>query len=345
MPRWAESSAAEQGQLTPDQINSWRQQGFALVHNLVPETLLRESAADAENAYPAPGSDAEANFDNFGSGQNFVFPSRSAACNRITLHPNLLGAVAALLDVEVGEIRLTQSDLWPKYGRPPAAHDLDNADQRIHCDYPNHTLTHPPAWEHPEAVEIIIYLSDFETCGGSTAVVPRQGPDDPAYGWPIINTPGVAGLNYVNDKDHAEAYLREQAPDVAAFREHHLYARECLARYRFGSVLLYRHDTWHRGTPVTHGALRLVHNLTFKKAGSEWINVLHPGWSWSMYRRNQFMEKLIAAASVEQRAVLGFPLPGSPYWNEQTLQAVKARYGAHGIDMTPYENAPPAAGT
>ena len=69
---------------------------------------------------------------------------------------------------------------------------------------------------------------------------------------------------------------------------------------------------------------------------AEWINVLHPGWAWSMYRQDQFMEKLIARASVEQRCVLGFPAPGSSYWNPDTLAAVEARYGAHGIDMAPY---------
>ncbi len=333
-----DSQPVEQGELTPLQIHSWQNRGFILVHNLLPGALLKQARADALNSYPPPGTDQAKHFDNFGSAQKFVFPAESRACNDITLHPRLLGAVSSLLEVSVGELRLTQSDLWPKYGRPPSAHNLDNADQRMHCDYPNHTLTHPPPWDQPEAVEIIIYLSQFEQCGGATAVVPRLGPEDPAYTWPIINTPGVAGLNYVNDRHHAENYLKETAPGVAAFRAQHLYPREVLARYQFGSVLFYRHDTWHRGTPVTPGALRLVHNLTFKKAGSDWVNVLHPGWSWSMYRRNQPMEHLIARASVEQRAVLGFPLPGSPYWTSATLQAVQARYGAYGLDISPYRN-------
>lgn len=323
-------------------MQQWRDAGFALVHGLLPDPLLRAAATDAAAHYPPPDAQASAEFTNFGSAQGFVFPSVSTACNDITLHPNLLAAVATLLGQEIGELRLTQSDLWPKYGREPGANDLDNADQRIHCDYPNHSLTHPPPWDQPDAVEIIIYLSDFAICGGGTAVVPRTGPEDPAYQWPIVNTPGVAGLNYVNDKQHAEAYLRDTAPAVAEFREEHLYAREVHARYKFGSVLFYRHDTWHRGTPVTHGALRLVHNMTFKKAASEWINVLHPGWSWSMYRRNQYMEKLIARASVAQRAVLGFPPPGHDYWSAQTIAAVAARYGPHGMDMAPYTASLPA---
>ncbi|MEM7099172.1 MAG: hypothetical protein AAF541_13000 [Pseudomonadota bacterium] len=337
MTGWADSQPTRSQALTREQIDNWRERGYALVHNLLPQSLLHQAQADALEHFPNPASKDAARFSTFGSAQKFVFPSQfSSACNNITLHPDLLSAVATLLDVPIREIRLTQSDLWPKYGRPPGAHDQDNADQRMHCDYPNHTLTHPPEWDDPDAVEIIIYLSEFEECLGSTAVVPRMGKDDPAYPWPIMQTPGVAGLNYVNDKAHAEAYLHEQAPDVARFREQNLYAREVLARYQFGSVLFYRHDTWHRGTPVKEGALRLVHNMTFKKARAEWVNVLHPGWAWSMYRQDQFMEKLIAAASVDQRCVLGFPAPGSPYWNEATLEAVQSRYGAHGIDMTPY---------
>jgi hypothetical protein len=100
---------------------------------------------------------------------------------------------------------------------------------------------------------------------------------------------------------------------------------------------LYRHDTWHRGTPVKTGALRVVHNLTFRKADNTQVNTLHPGWSWAMYHPNQFMEKLVAQATVDQRGVLGFPMPGDAYWTAQTIAAATARYGVFGMDMAPYE--------
>ncbi len=208
----------------------------------------------------------------------------------------------------------------------------------MHVDYPNHTLTHPPRWHEPEAVEVIVYLCHVEDCGGATAVVPRTGDDDPAYPWPIVATPGVAGLEWVNDRDAAEAYLERVAPEVARWRAEHLYPREVHARFRTGTVLLYRHDTWHRGTPLELGTMRAVHNLTFRKAGSEWVSTLHTGWAWAMYRRSLPMERLIARASVEQRCVLGFPAPGHPYWTPETVTAVGARFGPLGMDMRPYEN-------
>lgn len=324
--------------MTGDQVASWREAGFALVDGVLPAALLERAVADARATFPEPGSEAAQRVTDFGSGGRMTFPAHSAAVNEITLHPRLLDAVAQLLDVEVATLRLTQSDLWPKYARAqPGAELYDNADQRIHVDYPNHTLTHPPRWGEPEAVEIILYLSDVERCGGATALVPRSGPHDPAYAWPIAHTPGVGVLDWINDRDAAESYLQREAPEVAKWRAEHLYPRQVRARFRVGSLLLYRHDTWHRGTPLEPGGMRLAQNLTFRKAASEWISTLHPGWAWGMYSRPKRLERLIAKASVEQRCVLGFPAPGHAYWNRDTLDAVAARFGPLGMDLTPYE--------
>lgn len=106
----------------------------------------------------------------------------------------------------------------------------------MHCDYPNHTLTHPSPWYDPEAVSIILYLSDVDDCQGATAVVPRTGKDDPAYTYPQSQMPGFGGTEWVNNKKLAEEYLQQVAPDVAEYRAKHLYAREKGAvqvRYRF----------------------------------------------------------------------------------------------------------------
>ncbi len=331
--------------LTSDQIASWRERGFAFVDGLLPEALLDQALSDARAHFPEPGSaEAEATND-FGSGGAMTFPSVSEAANAITLHPRLLNAIAALLDVPVRELRLTQSDLWAKYGRAERTGGvLDNDDQRIHVDYPNHTLTHPPPWETPEAVEVLLYLGDVDDCEGATAVVPREGPDDPAYGWPIVHNPGVGELRWRNDRESAEAYLEKWAPESARFRREHLYPRARRVRYRMGSTLLYRHDTWHRGTPLRAGAMRVAHNLTFRKAASEWISTLHAGWAWDMYARGGAFARLLARLDVDQRCVLGFPAPGAAYWNPQTLDAVEARFGPLGMDMAPYRSGGAAQG-
>ena len=326
--------------LAEEQLRSWREQGFVVVDGVFPEVLLARALADANEAFPAAGSvEAEA-WNDFGGGGRMEFPASSDAVNEMTLHPRLLGAVAQLLGVAVDALRLTQSDLWPKYGRAGrSGAERDNDDQRIHVDYPNHTLLHPPAWDAPEAVEILVYLSDFSNTGGATAVVPRAGADDPAYAWPMVGTPGVGALPWLNDRASAEDYLQREAPELAAWRAEHLYPREVLLGFSVGSVLFYRHDTWHRGTPLRPGARRLAQNLTFRKAESEWVSTLQAGWAWAMYRQSQVMERLIARASVDQRCVLGFPAPGHAYWTPQTLAAVEARYGPLGMDLSPYAEA------
>ena len=86
--------------LSEAHVDSWRERGFALVHDLLPAALLHELKDDAEAFYPEPDTDAATHFHDFGSGQKFVFPAESNACNSVTLHPLLLQAVGDLLGVE-----------------------------------------------------------------------------------------------------------------------------------------------------------------------------------------------------------------------------------------------------
>lgn len=322
--------------LSDEQVDSWRDAGFTLVDGVVPAKLVQTMRAAASDHFPAPESSDADSIRDFGSAVNF--PTQLAGLNDITLHPRLLAAVAQLLDTPIAGLRLSQSDLWPKYGRSTTNGPYDNQDQRIHFDYPNHTLAHPPAWDRPEAVEMILYLSDVEDCGGSTAIVPREGADDPAYRWPLVNTPGVGDLRYINDRSSAEAYFAEQRPELAEWRQS-LYERERWTHFVPGTIVFYRHDVWHRGTPMKTGGFRIAQNITFRRAECEWISTLHVGWSWAMYRDDKFMERLIAESSLDQRAVLGFPQPGNSYWCAETIAAVEARYGIFGMDLSPYREA------
>ena len=86
-------------------------------------------------------------------------------------------------------------------------------------------------------------------------------------------------------------------------------------------------------------AMRLMHNITFRRKDCEWISTVHQGWAWAMYRSSKVMVRLLAEGSVEQRCVLGFPEPGHAYWTRGTLDAVRARLGPWGLDMGPYEAA------
>ena len=326
--------------LHDEQVRSWRKNGFALVDGVFPSELIERGRAESVKFFPAPGSAESEAVTDYGSGGELEFPTESDAVNQITLHPRLLGAVSQLLGLRVLDLRLTQSEPWVKYGRESrSGGSLDNQDQRMHVDYPNHTLTHPADWDRPEAVSILLYYDRVEECGGATEFVPRSGPDDSAYQGPLVRTPGLAGLNFVNDKTKAEAYLREASPETAKWREENLYPKARSVQYQPGTVLFYRQDVWHRGTPINPGAMRLMHNMTFRRADCEWISTVHKGWAWAMYRPSKVMVKLLAESSVEQRGVLGFPEPGHAYWTRGSLDAVQARLGPFGMDLAPYEEA------
>ena len=90
-----------------------------------------------------------------------------------------------------------------------------------------------------------------------------------------VSTPGVGALPGSNDRENVEAMLRERAPEVAQWRATHLYPREQRVRYRPGTLLLYRRDTWHRGAPLRTGRLRLVQNFPFRRPESQWISAAY----------------------------------------------------------------------
>jgi len=331
---------AGKGELVLDkkQVREWREHGALVLADVIPVELLQKARTDVQQIFEKIDSE-------FGGESDLTFPSTSDSLNKAVIHERLIRMSSQLLGVSAADLRLTQAESWGKMGpdskefekRKPA----DSYDQRIHCDYPNHTLVHPSPWSHPDAVSLIIYLSECEECEGGTAVVPRQGARDPLYHTgATVKTPGVYG-HWINDREMAEENYRLTAPEVYEFRKK-LYNREKRVRYKMGTVLVYRQDLWHRGTMVKNGVKRYVMNITFRRKDADWIMSWQPGWARKNYRLNwpeRSLEKTIASLSPVQRAVIGFPPPGHAYWNEYTLATVAIRYKPFGLDMKPYEDA------
>ena len=94
---------------------------------------------------------------------------------------------------------------------------------------------------------------------------------------------------------------------------------------------MYRTDILHRGSNfIGAGTLSVLAAGGLSGAGER------PGaarWRGRSRRRNRWA-KLMPQCSVRERDLFGFPRPGDPYWNEQTLADVAARYP--GMDMSPY---------
>jgi len=166
--------------------------------------------------------------------------------NEIVLHPTIIQLVQCLLKQK--DIRLTQGEAWLKQSTTNKS-KLSNQDQRIHMDYPTHTFLHPPGFDNPEVVAFIIYLDDVLDCGGPTAVVGREGPEDPFYQMPYYQMPGVGKHEWINDKNICEEYFKNNDAEIFEFRQK-LYEKEKYVKYKKGTVLLYRLDVWHRGKSI-----------------------------------------------------------------------------------------------
>lgn len=286
-------------------MKSWHTLGWAHLSNFLDVTEQRQEMA---RLYPIGDANA---VHEFGSGGRGDFPCDSDALNRMAVHPKLIAAVSALLGTR--DIELTQSVAWAKYGR-----DAPNRDQRMHMDYGNNYWTHPPPFDRPDMVAAIVYYSDTGVTGGATAVVPRQGDNDPVYQWPYVHMPGIAGRPFVNNREAAERML--PAEDTALRAQ--CYAREVMPHFRPGDVLLYRMDVWHRGTPVHPGHVRYAHNLAWKRRDARGICHWNAGWTQKMY--GGWLETFVCSLNETQRSTLGFPRLAA--LAPEVREATRARY-------------------
>ncbi len=314
--------------LTDDQINTWQQQGAFVMQ--LPEIIVGTSIDWLNLNLNLEHIDAE-HLD-FGSpDRKFEFPTSIESLDDLVLNEQLIEAVQQLLQTD--DIRLLQADLWSKLGVGSKDHDAQaNTDQRMHMDYGNNTLLHPD-WFSPDAVAAVIYYDDSDETSGGTAFVPRQGEDDPAYQPPFIHMPGQAGKPFFNDRHTAEKWFEKNDPDAYKLRQS-LYEREQVVQFKPGTVLFYRHDIWHRGTPVTPGKLRRVHNLAWRRADARAWSNWNEGWARQSYYGN--VEAIIGRSTPLQRSLLDFPLPGDPYWTKQKIDNAAARYECYGFNAEPY---------
>ena len=229
------------------------------------------------------------------------FPFEDPSINELVVHDRILDLAQLLLGLELAELRLYQASLSAKYGDGALSDE-----QLLHADYGNHTLVVPRDEPGYQQLEMFVYLSDVAPETGATRMVPRSLTSD----IPVERT-------YLNLDDYAD-----------------LYAAEVPAAGPAGSILLYRPDVYHRGVRMlTPGSARFMLHLSYKAAGTDWLGSLalpHAGEDMAWYR-------FVGGATVRQLTVLGFPVPGHPYWTPETLAGVAARYPM--LDLTPWRDA------
>jgi Phytanoyl-CoA dioxygenase (PhyH) len=231
-------------------------------------------------------------------------PWRSWDLNRLTFHPDLLDLAERFLGS--GDLRLYEAELWAKY-----AGTVDY-DQSHHRDFGNHTLVVPKRSEPPTQMTSLILLSDVTEDDGPTKVVPRSVGESVPY-WP--------GSLVDGGHDLAKTYL-----PAGTFAE-----EEISVTGPAGTLFTYRPDVLHRGSRMTgERSARFTLSAHYDVWGRRWTGrsawpakALGPDWC-----------ELIERATPRERSVFGFPAPGDPYWDEQTLADTQARYPR--ADLTPY---------
>ena len=174
-----------------------------------------------------------------------------------------------------------------------------NYDQPLHRDYGSHSLVVPRPEARYQQLTTFIYLSDVTEEDGPTCIVPYDDGKDVPF-TPLYLPFGT------------------------------LAAREVRCTGPAGSLLVYRTDILHRGSDMT-GARRSRFSLLadYQVRGTTWGGKM----AWPKQHPDRWA-KFIPQCTERQRDLFGFPRPGDPYWSEETLLGVAARYP--GIDLEPY---------
>jgi len=231
-------------------------------------------------------------------------PWRSWDLNRLAFHPDLLDLAERFLGS--ADLRLYDAELWAKYA---GAVDYD---QRHHRDFGNHTLVVPKRSDPATQLTSWILLSDVGEDDGPTKVVPLSVGESVPY-WP--ETLDGSANDYVTNYLPAGAFGDEEVSVTGPA----------------GTLFSVRTDMVHRGSRMTGERSARFSLLTnYDVWGSRWTGRV----GWAAHALGPDWGELIERATPRERSVLGFPAPGDPYWDEQTLADTQARYPR--ADLTPY---------
>jgi len=290
--------------LTPDMQAQWESEGWCVVPGAIPPDALAGAQDAVHRYFPTPAEMAERG--GAGSGQWHTwdapwpeFPFHSARLNALVLHDNVIDIAEELLGSP--ELTCYMGIVTAKY-----AHQSSGYNQLLHTDYPNHMLVVPRHERGYQQVEFFVYLTDVTAEDGATRFVSWQRTKD----IPVER-------HTLNLVDYADLY------DDAA-----------VAAAPAGSLVAYRPDVYHRSVDHTDPArYRVMIHVSFHHRGAVW-----GGYQAWPFRGFSFeLAKYVRGATPRQLALLGVPEPGHPYWNEETVAGVGARYP--GLDMSPWREA------
>ena len=285
---------------------SWESDGWCLLEALLPDDVVRAAQAELPALFPtaeefAADRDPERN-QPFRTDSHTVmpgFPFEAAPLNDLVLHDSLMDLAEEFLGLS--DLRLYQGMLSAKYSM-----GAESDEQLLHVDYGNHTLVVPRTDAGYQHLELFVYLSDVTAGTAATRLVSRR-----------LTGEVPPERTYLSVADYPQLYEAE-VPAVGAA----------------GSVLAYRPDVYHRGVRMTApDSARFMLHVSFKPANTDWLG----SQAWPGAAEGMAWHRFMQGPSVRQLSMLGFPAPGHPYWNEDTLGRVARRYPL--LDLTPWRSA------
>jgi hypothetical protein len=290
-------------------LAQWETDGWCLIDGLFAPEAVAAAAAAMPELYPtaeefAADVDPDRNRPFREDSHRLMprFPFEDGALNALVVHDDLIDLAIEFLGTD--DLVMYQAMLSAKYGQGALSDE-----QLLHVDYGNHTLVVPRHEPGYQQLEMFVYLSDVTVETAATRLVSRQLTGD----IPVERA-------YLNPEQYAE-----------------LYAAEVSAVGPAGSILVYRPDVYHRGVRMlTPGAARFMLHVSYKPRGTDWLGshaLPNAGEDIAWHR-------FVQTASQRQLTVLGFPAPGHPYWDAQTLAGVAARYPL--LDLSPWRDGAPA---
>ena len=307
---------------TNEHIEAWRKEGAVVVPEFFKDKEIEEVAGDFEIIFPGRKTEAEAlnkkqkgevgnklplqlsgkemgktTMEQFKNFENIPFDC-SSSLNLISVHPSLIEFARSAL--KTNHVRLYQAQAWAKFTGEA------DYDQAFHCDFGNHTLTVPSRDECLNSITFIIYFTDVTEAHGPTHYVNRSDS---------------------NNFEGMKRFLKHRE-DLQHQKELRMFERS--AAVLAGTLLAYGIEVFHRGTNLTEpGGYRYAMTACFKKAGNDAIG--YTSWPWHFAKP---CHKIFEHATPDQLNCFGVPLPGDPFWTEETLSLAQLRYPKW--DMTEY---------
>jgi ectoine hydroxylase-related dioxygenase (phytanoyl-CoA dioxygenase family) len=287
-------------------IDHWRTHGYVIVKEFMTKEELANIHRDL-NAY-LPSWDEYARrqplYANLSGGSSrgapgwvrHEFPYLGDALNKMAVHPFLEEFVKRLVGHDC--IALSHGAIVGKYA------GKGDYDQELHPDYTNNTLAFPADGTDRIDIPVIVYHTDVTIDLGPTYVVSSQLTSD------LVSS----GRRFHSRADFPQLYEAEVPAVMPA-----------------GSALIYNMRTFHRGSAMRAAqGVRFSQFVGFHTAGVPWLG----STKFQSLGDTPEMHRFLANATPHERELIGFPAQRDPYWTEETLAGVGARYPD--MDMAPY---------